>query len=86
MHVLLHLDLTTMIPLTGMLVHSLSVAIKRSIMVTEEVAEPRKVCTEKACLKNNKRNKKFIGSPDIGKAKTGETESIVRKFYFMKIT
>lgn len=51
MHVLFHLDLTTMIPLTRMLVHSLSVAIKRSIMVTEEVAEPRKVCTEKAYYK-----------------------------------
>lgn len=50
MHVLFHLDLTTMIALTGMLVHSLSVAIKRSIMVTE-VAEARKVCTEKACYK-----------------------------------
>lgn len=52
MHVLFHLDLTTMIPvpLTGMLVHSLRVAIKRSIMVTE-VAEARKVCTEKACYK-----------------------------------
>lgn len=50
MHVLLHLDLTTMIPLTRMLVHSLRVAIKRSIMVTE-VAEARKVCTEKACYK-----------------------------------
>lgn len=53
MHVLLHLDLTTMIPLSGMLVHSLSVAIKRSIMVTE-VAEARKVCTEKACYKEQR--------------------------------
>lgn len=50
MHVLFHLDLTTMIALTGMLVHSLSVAIKRSIVVTE-VAEARKVCTEKTCYK-----------------------------------
>uniref|UniRef100_K1R2Q8 50 kDa hatching enzyme n=1 Tax=Magallana gigas TaxID=29159 RepID=K1R2Q8_MAGGI len=38
---LLSPDLTTMIALTRMLVHSLSVAIKRSIMVTE-VAEARK--------------------------------------------
>lgn len=50
MHVSFHLVLTTMIPLIGMVVPSLSVEIKRSIMVGE-VAEAQKVCKKKAWLK-----------------------------------
>lgn len=84
MHVLFHLDLTTMIALTRMLVHSLSVAIKRSIMVTE-VAEARTVCTEKTCLKEQQPNLKIIGSVD--KRNKNKQHGIhCKNFYFMKIT
>lgn len=84
MHVLFHLALTTMIPLTEMLVHSLSAEIKQCIMVTE-VAEARKVCTEETCSKEQQPNLKIIGSVDK-RSKNKQHGIHCKNFYFMKIT